>query len=184
MRMATSWSALISQHEASISDLRETASQISARLWLEPVKEDGWTPAQILRHINQVYEVMLKQISMFNEGKENQAVKLRTGWFTRTLLRWTIFRSIMNKRTIPGGAKSPREFRPGEVTADAATLTDQLQDLAQQLTQQLEPLKDNAHFSVNHHLFGKLNAREAFRFITIHNEHHLKQLQSVLNETE
>ncbi|AFM03261.1 Protein of unknown function (DUF1569) [Bernardetia litoralis DSM 6794] len=75
-----------------------------------------------------------------------------------------------------GKAKAPKAVQnENEITEES--IRDFLEKTKSQVDK-IDNLDKNSHFS--HPYFGKLNKKEAIRFIEIHTEHHLKIIRDIL----
>ncbi|WP_291726853.1 hypothetical protein [Bernardetia sp.] len=85
---------------------------------------------------------------------------------------------IMTTGYIPRGkAKAPKAVR-NENPITEESIRDLVEKIKEQILK-LNTLDKNAHFE--HPYFGKLNKKEAIRFLGIHTGHHLKIIRDMLN---
>lgn len=91
-----------------------------------------------------------------------------------SLLRTVVF---FTKRIPRGRGKAPDAALPREniSTEQLSTLLDEVEDLLAQ-AKQLPP----QHW-LKHHVFGILNRDQAFQFIDIHNQHHLRIIDDIIS---
>jgi hypothetical protein len=96
----------------------------------------------------------------------------------RLLLRFKFLPAILDRGAIPAGARAPSEVRPGSGPFPRAQVLAALEGRAARVEALIAALAPDQPGAMTHHVFGRLTAREAIRFATIHNDHHARQLLS------
>jgi hypothetical protein len=164
------WAEVTALHRRSMEEFLGHARQIPQARWNHAAAAGKWSPAQIAEHLRLTYEAVTR------EATGGPALRVRTSWWLRLYLRFAYLRRILDKGAIPTGARAPRELMPGPGPFEQEAL---LTGLAAAVD------RAEAAFSVDdtarargftHHVFGRLDAAEALRFATVHNEHHARQL--------
>lgn len=93
-------------HRAAAEELLRAAEAVPESRWRDPVQEGKWSPAEILEHLNNTYDILLSELS------GGAGMKIRTALWQRILLRLTIVPRIMKKGIFPKNAPAPKEIRP------------------------------------------------------------------------
>lgn len=163
------WERAVREHRAALSAFREIVSRAEEASWREPVGEgEGkWTRAQVAEHLVLTHQAVLKEV------EQGQAMAPRVGGAVRTVLRWLLLPHVLFHRSIPVRARTPREARPSPEGLDAAVAGERLPALGLELEGALGRRR-GAY--VTHPYFGRLPALRALRFLAVHIEHHLRQM--------
>ena len=167
---ANSWSDALARHAASAAAYRETADAISSASWSVPLGEGKWSPAQVTEHLNRTYKVVIGELS------GEKGIRIRTPWLLRQVLRQTVLRSIYRKRQLPKGARAPSEVIPKEVDGSQSELIERFRSLATQFEQVAQSNVGKEGRKLTHHIFGEIDALRGIDFVTIHIEHHHRQI--------
>ncbi len=143
---------------------------MDAGRWEAPTAPGKWSPAQITEHLRLSYEVLCEELG------GGRGLTLRTPAWLRPWLRWRYLRGILRTGSVPAGARAPREVRPGDGPFPQQPAIARLEAAALAFERGLEGRWAEPGTVLTHHLFGRLTATDAFRFVTVHAEHHLRQL--------
>lgn len=157
-------------HQASLQTFVASARGVPDAAWEVPITADKWSPAQIAEHLRMVYDVLSRQLA------GGPGLQVRTSWWLRLVLRLRFLPRILEHGRVPAGARAPREARPGPGPFPREPL---LADLVEAATRAEEALASGAKdpdVAITHHVFGRLTAVQALRFLTVHNDHHTRQL--------
>jgi hypothetical protein len=164
-------------HRQSVREFIAIAESIDDDAWERPLAEGKWSPAQITEHLRLAYEVVLQ------EQAGGMGIRVRSKWWIRPLLRYQFLPMILRGGVLPAGARAPREIRPGPGPFERAPLIDALRTLTERAEAVLVAARPNAqgftHHVFTHHVFGRLSATQSLRFVTVHNQHHTRQLKEV-----
>ena len=77
---------------------------------------------------------------------------------------------------MPKGVKAPSEIRPTNCIDDQVEALRVLGDIGTQVELELGRRLGDADAFITHHLLGKFKPEQAMDFLTIHLEHHTRQL--------
>lgn len=135
-----------------------------------PLTAGKWSPAQVAEHLRLTYDVIGR------ETAGGPAIRVRTSWWLRLILRIRYLPAILTRGEIPGGALAPRELRPGPGPFDREPLLAALQTAASTAEAAMTGGGGQRASGITHHVFGRLQPSEALRFATVHNQHHTRQI--------
>lgn len=164
------WTAAIETHRAAIADYARAASGIDEQAWRLPVAAEKWTPAQITDHLVLTYQMLVKQI------RGERSLKMQFGFPLRQILRLVVLPKIYRTRQLPRGAKAPPEIMPEDSKMPRRTALEQLTKLSAEFENEILARQNDTEFRLTHHVFGQIKPLKGIDFITIHTEHHTRQL--------
>lgn len=165
-----SWSDLFADHRRSITDFLAAAEAVAEPRWEQPLSEGQWTPAQVVEHLRLSYLVAGREL----EG--GAGLRVRLPWWLRVIVRLRYLGGILRQGRIPGKQRAPREISPGAGPFDRPATLAELDQRARDLEAALGQRHERGEKGFSHHFFGKLSTVDALRFLTVHNQHHLRQL--------
>ncbi len=157
-------------HQTSIQAFVASARAVPEEAWEVPTRSGQWSPAQIGEHLRMVYAVLGRQLA------GGAGLEVRTSWWLRLILRFRFLPKILEQGRIPKGARAPREARPGPGPFPREPLLADLIELATRAEDTLASAARDREVTITHHVFGRLQAAQALRFLTVHNDHHARQL--------
>lgn len=163
-------SAAAAEHQHAVEEFIDAARAVPDRDWERPLDNEKWSPAQVAEHLRLTY------VTVASEMAGGSGLRIRSPWLLRVLLRWRILPRILATGTIPGGAKAPREIRPGEGPFDREQVLAALATSAKVAEEALVRHWSDGAGHMTHHIFGKLNPSTAMRFATVHTRHHARQI--------
>lgn len=165
------WNDIQRVHDAAAARLAETAERVEPEKWLVPRAEGKWTPAQIVEHLNRVYDVILGEL----EGKPG--MKIRTRFWMRTLLRLTVVGRILRGGWFPERAPAPYETRPGNGVEDKDEAIRMFRDRAAQFSSAVAKAHESGKkVRITHAYFGAASLDRSTLLCARHIEHHERQL--------
>ena len=164
------WTEAIEKHQTAIADYLQTALRLEEGIWRLPVAAEKWTPAQITDHLILTYQMLVKQI------RGEQRLKMQYGFPLRQILRLTILPKIYRTRRLPRGAQAPPEIMPEDSEMPRQTALEKLEESSGKFENEILSCRNDNKFRLTHHVFGDLKPLKAIDFITIHTEHHVRQL--------
>ncbi len=171
------WQKAMQLHTGAAADLVRTAEAIPSERWHTPRAPGKWTPAEIVAHLILAYEVLLREL------RGGGGMALRTTWWQRLLLHFTVRRRILGGRGFPEGARAPREVRPGGTALAQTDAIGRLRALAAEFEAATEAARvERPRARLTHAYFGGSPLEEALRFCARHLQHHHQQLQSLTIE--
>ncbi len=162
------WTAVTARHRRSVEEFLARAQRVPPSLWEAPRAEGKWSPAQVAEHLRLTYETVAR------EAVGGPGLRVRTSWWLRLFLRFRYLRRILDDGAIPTGARAPRELMPGPGPFEREALLAGLAAAVQRA--EMAFVGDHATRGFTHHVFGRMEASEALRFATVHNQHHTRQL--------
>ncbi len=163
------WSEAQQLHADAAAELSSVAGKVPAEKWLVVRAGSKWAPADVLEHLSLTYDVALRELA----GGAGMAI--RTKWWQRLYLRWTVMRTLLGRGIFPQGAPAPREVRPARTDLDQAAAIARFRDRAAAFTAAVA-VSESSHFT--HAYFGRMNMRDALLVCARHIQHHQKQLPS------
>lgn len=165
------WERVLDIHANAAKSLAETAASIPADRWLTPRAEGKWSPGHVLQHLNQTYEVLLREL----RGGTGMAVQ--TKLWQRVLLRFTIVPKILRGDGFPSGARAPREIRPAEPAADQDAAIAKFVALSKEFDGVAVKVHASGGAKLSHAYFGKASVPDSVLLCSRHIEHHTRQLK-------
>ncbi len=167
--MNDDWQQRLDGHQQAVGRFVKDVEALDSELWEKRRAPDAWCPAQIAEHVLIVYEVAAREL------QGGSGMRIRTGFWWRTLLRWRYLPIILRDGRIPRGAKAVREVRPSETPRARSLFLEQFPRAAAVFESELANARDrDGHLT--HAIFGKLSPRDALRFVAVHLESHRRQL--------
>jgi len=164
------WVDVLELHGRASSAFAETAAAIPPESWLE-AKEGKWAPAQVTKHLSLAYEILLSELG------GGAGMSIRTTFWQRALLRWTLVPRLLRGKPFPKGARAPKETRPEEITEGKADAIMQFQSLAKLFADAVQKAysKDSGA-RLTHAYFGRSGLVNSVQFCARHIEHHTKAI--------
>lgn len=163
----------MTSHMGAVASYLDAARAVPDSAWERPMRDEKWSPAQVSEHLRLTYT------QVQNELAGGSGLRIRSSWWLRTLLRWRMLPRILSRGQLPEGAKAPREIRPGNGPFDRDAVLDALQVAARATQDSIARGWDDPNRVMTHHVFGRLALPTAMRFLTVHTEHHARQLRAV-----
>lgn len=164
------WPALLAEHAAAADEFVAAIAGLSPAEWTARPSPESWSPAEITEHLARTYS------QYAGESRGKNSLRIRLGFFSRTLARLFIKPRLLAGRPFPK-ARAPSSLRPAggpptpadgvalfRATGDAC-----LRDLA--ILVQRRP-----HRRLVHPYLGGLPLFEVVRFASQHIHHHRRQL--------
>ncbi len=157
-------------HEQAVAAFLAAARVVPADDWNRPLGPGKWSPAEIAEHLRLTYARVNAELA---GGK---GLRIRSSFWLRQLLRLLYLPRILRTGRFPRGVMAPGEVRPGagpfEQPATLAGLEANAKEVGEKLAARAAPRGS----VLTHHLFGGLNVVQAWRLLTVHTEHHRRQL--------
>jgi len=138
--------------------------------WDEPRAPGKWSPSQIAQHLVLTYQAVLRELG----GEPGMRLKLSA--LRRRVLKWFILPHILFHRSFPIAAVSPRELRPSAGASAQADVGSILLDLEDRFEDAISLAVTSGTPGVTHPYFGTISPLRALRFLTVHLEHHTRQI--------
>lgn len=159
--------ALLEDHSAAVDEFFHRAAQVTSARWNTPRADGKWTPAQEVRHVTLAYEAFISEL----EG--GTGLKLVGTPLKRALWRFLGLGSVLLRKRLPRGARSPREIRPPEGPYDQAGLLADFRDRSTRFEAiYRDVLAKNPEKRVSHPYFGALDLVDALKLAAVHTRHH------------
>lgn len=167
--------AALDHHRRTADAFVDMVESMPVEAWDRPWAEDKWTVGTLVDHLNQTYDVCIREI----EGGEGMRVVLK--WWQRLPARWLYLRSILRGKGFPKGARAPRETRPAEETPDREPTLQGFRDRADRLERSArERGAENPNLRITHAYFGSGSLPDGITLVTRHIEHHHGQLATLV----
>lgn len=167
---AADWQTLCADHRRAAAAFASRASSVPDSDWSRQPAPGRWSPGQITEHLVKTYEAALRELS------GEPGMRVRTRLLQRLLIRFRFLPTILKGGRIPPGAQAVRELRPPDEPRGREALTDELRRLADRFDAEFSRAAAAGTARLTHPIFGVLGARDALRFMTVHIEHHGRQI--------
>jgi hypothetical protein len=167
---SSKWGRPLEEHRQAVMNLVTALEAVPGDRWAEPREPGKWSPSQIAEHLALSYEAVLRELS----GEDGMQLKLSP--LHRLLLRWFLLPHMLFHRSFPAGARSPREVRPPDTGAVQEEIGERLRELASRFEDAITQAGVNGEAGITHPYFGRIPPLRALRFVTLHLEHHRRQL--------
>jgi hypothetical protein len=166
------WETLARHHADILDSYIRRASDLDNALWLVPIEDGKWSPAEITEHVRLVYEILHGELT----GKAGLAP--RVGGFLRAIFRRVFLPRILKSGRIARKVRAPKEIVPLNFERDRNRALTRLREDAERFEKTLAARSGTGQPCVSHHLFGSFDAETGLRFVTIHLDNHRRQLPS------
>ena len=170
MKPNDTWNTLADRHQRSLDEYIRLAGSLPAEAWNRPVDEDKWTPMEITEHLRASYDIVISEL---NGG---QGMKLRTKGWMRPIIKLLYLPKILRTRQMPKDIKAPSEIRPTNCIEDRGEALFKLKEFGDRAQKEIGDRRDDPKAYATHYLLGKIKPLEGIDFLTIHLEHHTRQL--------
>lgn len=167
------WSEALVAHREAMRSYLSAAAAVPEERWLEPLAPGKWSPAEVTEHVRLVYAQLVSELT------GGQGVAIRVRWPLRSWIRWIYLGRILRTGEFPAGARSPREARPGEVSADRQAAAQGLETAAESFERELAARRGLPATRLTHHIFGRLSPWTGLLLCTVHTRHHGRQLEAL-----
>ena len=164
------WTALAADHAKSIRAFTAAAEAVPEVRWEQPLGEGQWKPSQVAEHLRLAYEVVGRELG------GSLGLRVRTPWWVRVYVRLRYLPSILRSGRLPGKQRAPHEIKPGDGPFPRAATLASLANLAATTEATLATRRAERRPGLSHHIFGQLPPTESLRFLTVHNQHHTRQI--------
>lgn len=164
------WEELARNHEASLSRYVALANELSPEAWATPIGEGKWTPMEITEHLRASYEIVIKELT------GGEGMRVRTSALLRPLIKLFYMPKILRTRRMPENIKAPAEIRPTNCIEDRDAAVKALHDLGIRAQKEIGDRRNDPKAYATHYLMGKIRPLEGIGFLTVHLEHHTRQL--------
>ena len=153
------WTAVKEFHSEVAAELMSAAQNVPPEKWLVPRDKGKWCPAQVVEHLNLAYDVILQELA------GGEGMKIRTKFFQRTMLRWTILPRLMRGAPFPAGVPAPRELRAPVANPDQAATIASFADRAGKLEAAAAEAEGKRGVRLTHAYFWEIFSRAGDSFL-------------------
>lgn len=165
------WTAALREHEEALRLFLEATARVPAAEWTRPPAPGRWSPAAMVLHVAQAYE-----LGRDAAGGDGAGMRLRVppllAWASRTFL----LPAMLASRRFPRNAPAPREVRPDIAAAERVTPAEAAARLARAAADAAKELRLAADRRpmprVSHAYFGPLTPLATLRLLSAHTRHH------------
>jgi hypothetical protein len=164
------WEDLARKHEASLDRFLARANELDEAAWEAPIADGKWTPIEITEHLRAAYDVVIKELT------GGQGMKLRSNALVRRLIKLVYLPRILRTRRMPPNVKAPSEIRPRNCIRDRAEALAALKAIGLRAQKEIGDRRHDPKAYATHFVLGKIKPLEGMDFLTIHLEHHTRQL--------
>jgi hypothetical protein len=169
-RRREAWRAELDAHGRALAAFLAAAEAVPDAAWEAPWAEGKWTRSQVAEHVRLTYAQMLGEIG------GGPAMRVRTPWLKRQVLRLLVMPWIVRRRRMPKGAPAVREIRPGDGPFDRARVLAGLRDAGERLLAELGRIDVASFGGLTHPFFGRMEPLLGLRLLTVHTDHHRAQI--------
>lgn len=175
MSRNTKWNGAVELHARAAAALEATAAAVPPERWNKPFAPGKWSPAEVVQHLVLAYEVLLRELG----GGGGMA--LRTRWWQRLLLWYTLRPRLLAGKPFPKGARAPREVRPETTEQTQEDARARFVELSARFAGAMEDAhRDRPRTRLTHAYFGAQPLEEVLRFVAAHLRHHDAQLRQTV----
>jgi hypothetical protein len=143
-------------------------------VWDAPTEPGKWSPAEITTHLILAFEAALLEL------ETGEAMRSRTRWYHRVVIRATFYRRLLAGGPFPRGARAPRETRPprpSRPSGNALSLVERIRDTAQRFARTVQAERvARPSLRLTHPYFGRITLRDVLYVSARHIDHHRAQL--------
>lgn len=164
------WQALAEAHRQSLVEFITLAEEVPEAAWEQPLGEGQWTRSQVAEHLRLAYEVVGRELA------GQTGLRVRTPGWLRPLIRLRYLGAILKQGRIPGKQRAPREINPGPGPFARKPTLAALEATSAHVEAILAERQAHKGRGLSHHIFGTMNPAKSLRFLTVHNQHHIRQL--------
>jgi hypothetical protein len=160
------------EHHRAVERFAAAALRLEAPAWTAPWRPGAWSSAEITQHVIQSYEIAERELS------GGAGAKPRVGPVVSTVLRWVLLPHVLFHRNLPR-AKAPVETDPSGYPGDPSEAIEALRSCAATFEMRvLDPMLPRDR-RLRHPYFGPLGPVQALRLLSLHTEHHARQVEVV-----
>lgn len=160
----------LSRHHEAVGRFVECAQRLDDVAWRARAAASGWCPGQVAEHIALTYATLVKELA------GTGGMRSRLPLWKRTMLRWRFLPQILSEGRFPKGARAPREIRPPDEPRAQESVLEALSTDAHRFEDGLAQARAEGGGRLTHPYFGRLRPDDMLRLITVHTEHHRRQL--------
>ncbi len=164
------WDEAFARHALAARAYVATARTVADAAWTVPLANGKWSPAEVTEHLNRVYDVVLAQL------RGGTGLRIRTGALLRFGLRALVLPQIFRRRKLPPLARAPFEVRPREVKDTQEEALARFERLGAEFVREADERRTQSGLVLTHHLFGEIDLLPGIDFVSIHVEHHHRQI--------
>lgn len=164
------WGRLRADHRRAADAFATAALAVAEPDWRRPRAEGQWSPGQIGEHLVLSYEAVLRELA------GGPGMRVRTGLWLRLLIRFRYLGRLLRDGRLPHGAQAVREIRPSAEPRAREVVVAEFLALAARFDEELTRARTSGRARTTHPIFGALDAGQALRFLTVHIDHHRRQL--------
>lgn len=162
--------AALDAHRVAVEEFLAAAGRVDERAWATPRGEGKWSPGQVVEHVATAYDVLIGEM---NGGP---GMKIKTSWWQRIVLDFTVVPKIMKTGEFPPGARAPREVRPSDEPGPKDAALALLRQRSEAFNTQIEEFAKRPSARLTHAYFGRKKPADVLRFCEVHVAHHRRQL--------
>jgi|GEM_PF-565415 len=177
-KVAPALDAALTLNRQAADDFARAAEALPDEAWSTPLDEGRWTPAEVCKHLNLAYEVLIDEL----EG--GPGMKILPALWQRTLLRFTLLPRLLRGAPFPQ-VRAPRKIRPSGPGAPELPGADvprtealtEFRSLADRFDEGVRKTHGkNAKAKLSHAYFGRCSLDKGVVLCARHVQHHGKQL--------
>ncbi|MCL4865856.1 MAG: DinB family protein [Gemmatimonadales bacterium] len=166
-----SWAADLEAHRDAVRQVGEAARAVPPDRWAVPPAEGKWSAGEVTMHLTLTYE------HLAGEQEGVRVIPVKVPRLKAWALRRFALPRLLAGRPIPPGVRSPREVRPaGDIRPAPEAIEALFQVAGRWEDAMVRNLPNQAARSV-HPFFGALPLPTMLRFVTIHTNHHCRQIR-------
>jgi hypothetical protein len=158
---------LLASHRLAVDEFLAATEQVAPARWNTPRGAGKWTPGQEVTHVVLVCEALTRDLR-----GEAQMRLVGSPW-KRFFWRAIGLTSILHLRTLPRGARAPREARPPDVPAERGSLVVRLRACVNEFESVFaDAWRTTPGKRMTHPYFDTISLRQSITVSEVHLRHH------------
>jgi uncharacterized damage-inducible protein DinB len=168
--VSDTWQERCQEHQREVASFLAVVEKLDDEVWARSPAPGKWSPGQITEHLVLSYAAMRRELA------GGVGLRLRSTFWRRLLIRWRFLPAILRERRLPPGAPAVREIRPSGEPRPRSVAAPDLREQAKHFEEELTRAREKGEGRLTHPFLGRLDPKQALRFVAVHAAHHRGQL--------